>query len=54
MGELPHGLSIGPDSIEMLVKMMAYSSAPTGIIACLLIFVGLWRSTAKGTVGLEQ
>ena len=54
MGELPHGLSKGPGSIEMLIKMMAYSSAPTGIIAYLLIFVGLWRSKAEGSVGLEQ
>ena len=44
MGELPHGLSKGPDAIEMLIKIMAYSSAPTGILSYLLIFIGLWRS----------
>jgi (hydroxyamino)benzene mutase len=41
MGELPHGLHHGSAFQEMLIKVLAYSSAPTGLIAFTLILWGL-------------
>jgi hydroxylaminobenzene mutase len=40
-GELPHGLHHGTRSQETLIKVVAYSSAPTGLIAFTLILWGL-------------
>jgi hydroxylaminobenzene mutase len=41
MGELPHGLSEGTLLQETTIKVLAYSSAPTGLAAFLLILRGL-------------
>jgi (hydroxyamino)benzene mutase len=41
MGELPHGLTHGSAFQETLIKVLAYSSAPTGITAFALILWGL-------------
>jgi (hydroxyamino)benzene mutase len=41
MGELPHGLSQGSPLQEALIKLLAYSSAPTGLTAFVLILWGL-------------
>jgi hydroxylaminobenzene mutase len=41
MGELPHGLSRGSAAQEMVIKVLSYSSAPTGLIAFVLILWGL-------------
>ncbi len=41
MGELPHGLSHGSPFQETFIKVLAYSSAPTGLIAFVLILWGL-------------
>jgi (hydroxyamino)benzene mutase len=41
MGELPHGLTRGSAFQETLIKVLAYSSAPTGITAFALILWGL-------------
>lgn len=41
MGELPHGLSRGTALEEGLVKLLAYSSGPTGIASFALILWGL-------------
>jgi hydroxylaminobenzene mutase len=41
MGELPHGLRHGSAVQEGLVKALAYTSAPTGLIAFALILWGL-------------
>jgi hydroxylaminobenzene mutase len=49
MGELPHGLSHGSAFQETLIKAVAYSSAPTGLISFALILWGLRRTSA--TVG---
>jgi hydroxylaminobenzene mutase len=40
-GELPHGLSHGNAFQETLIKAVAYSSAPTGLISFALILWGL-------------
>ena len=40
-GELPHGLSYGSALLELLIKVLAYSSAPTGLTSFLLILWGL-------------
>lgn len=47
MGELPHGLSLGSPFQETFIKVLAYSSAPTGITAFGLILWGL-RITDAG------
>src|SRR5690348_7218122 len=47
MGELPHGLSHGTRSQEVLVKAVAFSSAPTGLISFVLILWGLCRARAE-------
>jgi hydroxylaminobenzene mutase len=41
MGELPHGLHHGSAFQETLIKVLAYSSAPTGLTSFALIFWGL-------------
>ena len=41
MGELPHGLSHGTAFQEMIIKVVAYSSGPTGLISFGLILWGL-------------
>jgi hydroxylaminobenzene mutase len=41
MGELPHGLTHGSAVQETLIKVLAYSSAPTGLVAFALILWGL-------------
>lgn len=45
MGELPHGLSQGTPFQETGIKVLAYSSAPTGITAYALILWGLRRGS---------
>jgi (hydroxyamino)benzene mutase len=44
MGELPHGLHHGTAFQETIIKVLSYSSAPTGLISFALILWGL-RST---------
>lgn len=41
MGELPHGLSQGSAFQETVIKVVAYSSAPTGLASFVLILWGL-------------
>jgi hydroxylaminobenzene mutase len=41
MGELPHGLRRGSDVEETVIKVLAYSSAPTGLAAFVLVLWGL-------------
>jgi hydroxylaminobenzene mutase len=41
MGELPHGLSRGTAGQEQLIAVLAYSSAPTGLTAFIMILWGL-------------
>ena len=41
MGELPHGLTHGSAFQENLIKVVAYSSAPTGVTSFALILWGL-------------
>jgi (hydroxyamino)benzene mutase len=48
MGELPHGLTHGTFFQETFIKVLAYSSAPTGITAFVLILWGL-RITEQNT-----
>jgi hydroxylaminobenzene mutase len=40
-GELPHGLSHGTAFQEIVIKVLAYSSAPTGLVSLALILWGL-------------
>ena len=40
-GELPHGLSRGTAFQEGLIKIVAYSSAPTGLVCFVLMLWGL-------------
>src|SRR5919109_1617261 len=47
MGELPHGLSHGSPFQETFIKVLAYSSAPTGITAFVLILWGLRITDAQ-------
>jgi (hydroxyamino)benzene mutase len=46
MGELPHGLHQGTVFQEMFIKILAYSSAPTGLTAFFLILWGLRAADA--------
>ncbi len=46
MGELPHGLSHGTEVQETVIRVVAYSSAPTGLTAFALI---LWGLRGDGT-----
>jgi hydroxylaminobenzene mutase len=41
VGELPHGLARGSAAQETLIKAVAYSSAPTGLLSFALILWGL-------------
>jgi len=41
MGELPHGLSRGSTGQETLIAILAYSSAPTGLVSFGFILRGL-------------
>jgi hydroxylaminobenzene mutase len=41
VGELPHGLSHGTAFQETLIAVLAYSSAPAGLVAFALILWGL-------------
>jgi len=41
MGELPHGLSRGTAGQETFIAILAYSSAPTGLVSFSLILWGL-------------
>ena len=45
MGELPHGLPRGSPFQETFIKVLAYSSAPTGLTAFVLILWGLRMQT---------
>jgi len=47
MGELPHGLSHGSPFQETFIKVLAYSSAPTGLTAFGLILWGLRMMEAQ-------
>jgi hydroxylaminobenzene mutase len=47
MGELPHGLTHGSPLQETFIKVLAYSSAPTGLTAFVLILWGLGISDAQ-------
>ena len=49
MGELPHGLSHGSVSQETFIKLLAYSSAPTGLTAFTLILWGLRMDTVDSS-----
>jgi hydroxylaminobenzene mutase len=49
MGELPHGLAHGTPFQEGLIKGLAYSSAPTGLIAFGLVFWGLRIPNGPGS-----
>jgi hydroxylaminobenzene mutase len=51
MGELPQGLSHGSLFQETFIKVLAYSSAPTGLTAFGLIFWGLRIAVAQPTPG---
>ncbi len=46
MGELPHGLHHGSVFQETVIKVVSYSSAPTGLIAFTLILRGLHTVSA--------
>ncbi len=48
MGELPHGLSHGTPFQETFIKVLAYSSAPTGLTAFALILWGLRITESHG------
>jgi hydroxylaminobenzene mutase len=51
MGELPHGLRHGTASEEGFIKVLAYSSAPTGLAAFALIMWGLREPVAGAKFG---
>ena len=46
MGELPHGLVRGSDVQETVIKVLAYQSAPTGLIWLGLVLWGLRGNSA--------
>ncbi len=48
MGELPHGLTQGTPFQETFIKVLAYSSAPTGLTAFVLILWGLRLTEPTG------
>jgi (hydroxyamino)benzene mutase len=52
MGELPHGLAFGTALQERIIKVIAYSSAPTGITAYTLILWGLRGVPDSGQTAL--
>lgn len=47
MGELPHGLNHGSPFQEIFIRVLAYSSAPTGLTAFVLILWGLQTIDAQ-------
>jgi len=47
MGELPHGLHHGSAFQETFIKVLAYSSAPIGLIAFAMILWGLRTSEVE-------
>ena len=49
MGELPHGLHHGSVFQETFIKVLAYSSAPTGLISFVIILRGLRIITSKSS-----
>ena len=49
MGELPHGLSHGSAAQETFIKVLAYSSAPTGLTSFVLMLWGLRTHTADSS-----
>jgi (hydroxyamino)benzene mutase len=49
MGGLPHGLSQGSAFRETLIKVLAYSSAPTGLTCFALILWGLRIGPSGGS-----
>lgn len=51
MGELPRGLSHGSAYQETLIKVLAYSSAPTGLTSFALILWGLRIADAQPESG---
>ncbi|HEX7973765.1 MAG TPA: hypothetical protein VF498_05095 [Anaerolineales bacterium] len=51
MGELPHGLHQGSPFQETFIKVLSYSSAPTGLAAFGLIFWGLRLPHAQPASG---
>ena len=51
MGELPHGLSHGSPFQETFIKVLAYSSAPTGLTAFVLMLWGLRIVDAQSEAG---
>ncbi len=48
MGELPHGLVQGSPVQETVIKVLGYSSAPTGLTAFVLILWGLRITESHG------
>lgn len=46
MGELPHGLTHGSTAQETFIKVLAYSSAPTGLAGFALVLRGLRTAEA--------
>ena len=54
MGELPYGLHHGSFFQETVIKIIAYSSAPTGITAFLLILWGLCNVTHEWEDGMLE
>jgi (hydroxyamino)benzene mutase len=48
MGELPHGLTRGTARQETIIKVLAYSSAPTGLTAFGLMLWGLRLPSDQG------
>ena len=46
-GELPHGLHHGTAFQETIIKILSYSSAPTGLISFALILWGLRTTGAR-------
>jgi hydroxylaminobenzene mutase len=48
VGELPHGLSRGSSGQEALIRLLAYISAPAGLIWLGLVLWGLRAPPARG------
>jgi len=51
MGELPQGLTQGSPFQETFIKVLAYSSAPTGLLAFGLMLWGLRIVEAQSAAG---
>lgn len=50
-GELPHGLTRGSALQERFIQVLAYSSAPTGLTAFLLVLWGLRFKAGSAVAG---